>query len=517
MSSNYGTLFNWLDNRAAGILLHPTSLPGNQGIGKLGREAYRFVDFLSAAGMSLWQVCPLGPTGYGDSPYQCFSAFAGNPYLIDLEPLASAGLVTADEMKSLARLPRDHVDYGGIYNTLWPVLNAICQRFAENPSAIADYGDFDAFKAAQASWLEPYAAFSAAKSHFDGQSWAQWPKKYRTYALFQDSDLPAKLETELEAVRVLQFIFYTQWKQLRDYASSKGVHIIGDAPIFVAYDSADVWANPQYFQLNKDGSPKVVAGCPPDYFSPTGQFWGNPIYDWKALAKDGYQWWIDRLTANFTLCDILRLDHFRGFAGYWSIPADAPDARHGKWVTGPGLPFFEAVHEALGDVKLIAEDLGEITPDVVELLKESGLPGMAVLQFGFDGDASSIHLPHNHTTNQVVYPGSHDNNTTLAWYDSSGASAKDYFRRYFSVDGSTPQWDFIRAAYKSPARLAVIPLQDMLNLGSEARMNFPGKAEGNWQWRYDSEQLDTLWRESAKYLRDLGELYGRFYGKKSGS
>ncbi len=504
-------LFDWLgpDERSAGVLLHPTSLPGDLGIGKFGREAYRFVDFLAAAGMKHWQVCPLGPTGYGDSPYQCFSAFAGNPYLIDLHPLAAEGLVTKDELISLQRLPRERIDYGEVYQKLWPVLNAACERFAQSGADHLDgYGDYAAFKKEHADWLEPYAAFSAAKSHFEGKPWNEWPKELRSYAGFQKSALPGKLAAAMESVRFLQYLFYGQWSQLRAYAAEHDIGIIGDAPIFVAYDSADVWASPELFQLKKDGTPVAVAGCPPDYFAKTGQYWGNPLYDWDKMAADGYAWWKARLRSNFTLFDIIRLDHFRGFASYWSIPYGSPDARPGKWVDGPGLPFFESLAKEFPDAKIIAEDLGDITPDVIELKEATGLPGMVVLQFAF-GDPKSIHLPHNHEPVQTVYPGTHDNDTTLGWYAEAGEKACDHMRRYLGVDGSVPQWDFVRAAYRSPARLAIIPLQDLFNLDTEARMNMPGAAAGNWQWRYRPEQLEKLWQESASYLKELGELFDR--------
>lgn len=511
MGKNKRVLFDWLgpEERAAGVLLHPTSLPGDLGIGKFGREAYRFVDFLVAAGMRHWQLCPLGPTGYGDSPYQCFSAFAGNPYLIDLYPLAAEGLVSKDELISLQRLSRDKVDYGGQYERLWPVLRAASERFIKSGAEqFEDYGDYTAFQKEHADWLEPYAAFSAAKEHFGGKPWNEWPKSARHYTAFQKSALPGKLTAEMESVRFLQYLFYGQWVKLRAYAAERGISIIGDAPIFVAYDSADVWASPDLFQLKADGSPRAVAGVPPDYFSATGQLWGNPLYDWDKSAEDGYAWWKARLASNFTLFDIIRLDHFRGFASYWSIPADAPDARPGKWVDGPGLPFFEELAKAFPEGKIIAEDLGEITSDVIELMQACGLPGMAVLQFAF-GDPKSIHLPHNHQPNQVVYPGTHDNNTTIGWYKSVDDRTRDHLRRYLCVDGREVQWDLVRAAYKSPARLAVVPLQDLLNLDSEARLNMPGSAAGNWQWRYSTEQLDKLWHESASYLKELADLYGR--------
>jgi len=509
MSSPYRPLFSGLQERAAGILLHPTSLPGSQGIGKLGRSARRFIDFLEAAGMRHWQMCPYGPTGYGDSPYQCFSAFAGNPYLIDIEPLAACGLVTPEELHTLARLRRDRVDYGALYERFWPILRAASRRYFDNPSILQGYGDYADFKQRHADWLVPYAAFSALKDHFNGKPWFEWPDEYRSWPQYQSKKCPAAIAESQEATCFLQFLFFEQWAQLRAYAASKDVRLIGDVPIFVALDSADVWTHPEFLQLKKNGRPRAVAGVPPDYFSATGQLWGNPLYDWDRLKADGYSWWLRRLGANFQLYDSVRLDHFRGFADYWSIPADAPDARPGKWVPGPGLDFFETVFAKLGDVHIIAEDLGEITPDVIELIEATGLPGMAVLQFAFGGDAANIHLPHQHRPNQAVYPGSHDNDTTLGWYQSAGAAAQDHFRRYLGVDGSVPQWDLLRAAYKSPARLAIIPMQDLLNLGSEARMNFPGKAQGNWQWRFQEDALDTLWRESAGYLKQLSELYGR--------
>ncbi len=503
------TLFSWLDSRSAGVLLHPTSLPGDLGIGKLGREAKRFIDFLQVAGFKSWQMCPLGPTGYGDSPYQCFSAFAGNPYLIDLHPLVGFGLLSDDDLAPLRRLPHDRVDYGELYVRFWPVMAKAFAAFDANSAGLPGYGDFAEFCQKHADWLDAYAAFSACKDHFGGQPWNTWPKELRSYRLFQKSSLYAELKDAMNAVRFVQYLFFGQWTTLRSYAQEKNINIIGDVPIFVAYDSADVWANAELFQLDKNGSPKVVAGCPPDYFSPLGQFWGNPIFDWKAMKQDGYAWWMRRMAANFALFDIVRLDHFRGFEAYWAIPAQDEDARGGAWKPGPGIDFFKVLQEQFPEAKLIAEDLGEITDEVRELLKLSGLPGMAILQFAFGDDSSNLYLPHNVSPNSVIYPGTHDNDTTLGWYNSVDETARDHFRRYYSVDGSVPQWDMIRSAYASVSKLAVIPMQDMLNLGSDARMNFPGEAAGNWQWRYRSEQLDTLWRESAAYLRSLGEIYYR--------
>lgn len=504
-------LFNWLDFRATGMLLHPTCLPNNQGVGAFGPSAYRLVDFLAESGIGFWQICPLGPTGFGDSPYQCFSAFAGNPYLIDLDPIVDFGLLKESELTPLRELPHDHVDYGALYEAFWPLLAKAAKRFAKGGEPTLDgYGHYKTFLKEQAHWLDAYAAYRATKEHFKGKAWLEWPKKYRTYADWQKSDLPAKLEAEIAAEKFYQYLFFGQWTRLRRYANEKGVQIIGDVPIFVALDSADTWSSPEIFQLTKDGKPKAVAGVPPDYFSPKGQLWGNPLFDWDALKKTGYCWWIDRLKANFALYDVVRIDHFRAFHDYWSIPATAADATKGEWLPGPGLDFFEKVKDALGDkAQLIAEDLGDLHEGVHALRKETGLPGMVILQFAFGGDATNDYLPHNHTRNSIAYAGTHDNDTTLGWYWSEGDHIREHVRRYFAVGDEAPQWDFIRACYRSPASLAVITMQDLLNKGSEGRMNAPGVAQGNWQWRYSLEDIEFLSREVSGYLMDLGHLYGR--------
>lgn len=502
-------LFSEIAERRAGVLLHPTCLPGDHGIGNLGRDAYRFVDFLEASGLSLWQMCPTGPTGFGDSPYQSFSSFAGNPYLIDLNPLVTAGLLDQQELSPLQKLSHDHVDYGALYETFWPILRTAFERGTGGSQDLPEYGSFAAFKRENAEWLEGYAYFSAIKEHFNGMPWYGWSKDYRTFGDFQKFTPKDTIEQTAEAYRFYQYLFFSQWKRLRAYAASKGVQLIGDVPIFVALDSADVWQFPEYYQLDKTGQPTRVAGVPPDYFSASGQLWGNPLYDWDKLAKQDYRWWLDRLKMAFDAFDWVRLDHFRGFQAYWSIPAGDSDARGGQWVDGPGIKFFEAVKSSFPNAKLIAEDLGEITPDVRELLAQTGLPGMGVLHFAFGGDANNPYLPHMHVPNLAAYPGLHDNDTSLGWYESADEGTRDHFRRYFSVDGSTPQWDMIRACYRSPARLAVIAMQDFLNLPSSARMNTPGTAQGNWQWRFRRDELDHLWRESAGYLYGLAELFGR--------
>ena len=503
-------LFNWLDHRAAGVLAHPTSLPGAFGIGTFDTAAYALLDFLAAAGMKYWQVCPLGPTGFGDSPYQCFSSFAGNPYLIDPAPLVSARLLTTDSLAPLRTLSAERVDFGGLYRLKLPLLFSAYSNWRKDPKRALPYGDFAAFREEQSGWLPSYALFSALKDHFDGRPWWEWPADVRSLAAAENSPLRQQVATRAEAYAFIQYLFFGQWAQVRAHAAKLGVGIIGDTPIFAAPDSADVWASPQLFQLDpKTARPTFVAGVPPDYFSTDGQLWGNPLYQWPAHASDGYAWWLARLRANFNLCDVIRIDHFRGFDTYWAIPASALTARTGSWEPGPGLEFFRAIRAALPGAKLIAEDLGELMPSVVALHEATGLPGMVIFQFAFGADAKNLYLPHNHRANSVVYPGTHDNDTTLGWYATTDEKSRDHVRRYLRVNGREVGWDFIRAAYTSVANLAVIPLQDLLSLGSEARFNTPGQSQGNWSWRYRPEQLRVLHENSAAYLRELAELSGR--------
>jgi 4-alpha-glucanotransferase len=503
-------LFNWLDARGVGVLLHPTSLPSRCGVGAFDEAADAFLDFLAAAGMRYWQICPVGPTGFGDSPYQCFSSFAGNPYLIDPAPLAAAGLLTEAALQPLRELSAAAVDFGALYQRKLPLLFAAHAAWRERGRPALPYGDFAAFRAAQASWLDSYAMFSALKDHFRGAPWWEWPAALRSFAAARQAPLLRELEVRIEGYAFLQYLFFGQWSRVRAGAAARGIQIIGDTPIFTALDSADVWTSPQLFQLDrKTLQPTAVAGVPPDYFSADGQLWGNPLYDWPAHAAENYAWWLARLRANFQLCDIVRIDHFRGFEAYWSVPAGAATARTGKWIPGPGLDFFRTVRAALPEAKLIAEDLGLLTPATLALRDATGLPGMAVLQFAFGGGADNLYLPHNHRANSVVYPGTHDNDTTLGWYAATDEKTRDHVRRYFRISGREIGWDFIRSAYASVANLAVIPLQDLLSLGSEARFNTPGKSQGNWTWRYRAEQLAELQRSAAPYLRELAELYGR--------
>jgi 4-alpha-glucanotransferase len=504
-----GTLFNWLSSRSAGVLLHPTSLPGAQGIGTLDAAAIRFLDFLQASGMSWWQVCPLGPTGYGDSPYQCFSAFAGNPYLIDLRDFVARRLLKEDEIAPLAAIGGSGVDFGALYQLKWPLLSRAFIRYKlANSPALGPEG-FDAFRAAQASWLEPYALYRALKDCFGGRAWWEWPAEARTYAGVPAA-LRAKVHDEVAAHQFYQYAFFSQWRKVRSEAAKRGIGIIGDIPIFVAADSADAWSSPGLFELGKDGRPIAVAGVPPDYFSEDGQLWGNPLYRWEVHAKDDYAWWKSRLRSAFEMCDVVRIDHFRGFDSYWRIPLPAENAKSGEWRPGPGLDFFRSIAGAYPGARIIAEDLGLLTPSVEELLRGTGLPGMAVLQFAFGGDAKNPYLPHNLTSNKAIYPGTHDNDTTLGWYATAGEQARDHVRRYLRVKGDEVGWDFIRSAYCSVAGIAVTPMQDILSLGPEARFNSPGKPEGNWRWRLADGAIEALGGNgTTAYLASLAELSGR--------
>lgn len=493
--------------RFAGILLHPTSLPGRSGIGDIGAPARRFVDFLAAADQSLWQICPLGPTGYGDSPYASFSAFAGNPLLISLERLVEDGLIEPVEYDAYLRFSDDRVDYGAVIQAKSSILAAAASRFHERAPVVLQDA-FTAFRREHTDWLADYALFMALKDSHDGAVWNTWDEglaRRHPDALAAARD---ELAHEIDRIKVTQFLFFNQWWAIKAYANERGVRIIGDTPIFVAYDSADAWSRRELFQLDDAGNPTVVAGVPPDYFSPTGQLWGNPLYRWDAMQDDGYAWWVDRLRMALTTADLIRLDHFRGFEAYWEVPAGAETAQKGRWVRGPGDALFEKIRETFGDpLPIIAEDLGVITERVDALRKRFNLPGMKVLQFAFgDETEDSVHLPHNVEVDCVVYSGTHDNDTTAGWYADAPAKAQDHARRYLWCGGSDIHLDMIRAAMMSPARMAVIPMQDLLGLGSEARLNTPGGAEGNWQWRLREDQLT---RELADSLRAETRLYGR--------
>ncbi len=475
----------------------------------IGAEARHFVDFLSEAGFSLWQTCPLGPTGFGDSPYQCLSAFAGNPYLVDPDDLATLGLLRDDEIAPSRTADGSRVDYGALWHLRARLLHIGTERFADRRKEVEQtYGPFEAFEDEQSAWLEPYALFRALKESFDHRPWYEWPESHRSYERALEQPLTDETRHAVNEHKLVQYFFFGQWQNLRAYAAERGVGIVGDIPIFVALDGADAWQHPDLFQLDPKLRPKAVAGVPPDYFSETGQLWGNPLYDWPEHRRDGYSWWLERFRLNFDLFDLVRIDHFRGFAAAYRIPADAEDARQGKWEKGPGLPFFQAVRDRFPEPRIILEDLGIITDDVALLREQTGLPGMAVLHFAFD-DPSNPYLPHNLRRRTVLYPGSHDNDTTLGWFAGEDEAVRDYVRRYLRVSGQEIPWDFVRAGYASVADLFIVPLQDLLGLDSEARFNTPGTAEGNWSWRANRSMIDNLRRESTGYLRELAELYDR--------
>ena len=502
--------------RTSGILLHPTSLPGRFGIGELGPEALRFAEFLAAAGQRLWQVLPLGPTGYGDSPYKCFSAFAGNPLLVSLDLLEAEGLLTPADLADTPAFPETEVDYGPVIDFKRSALARAFSRFREGAGP-EPRAAFERFSREQAAWLDDFALFMTVKAAHGGVAWTEWDREIAARRPEALERWRSEKADEVEATRFTQYLFFHQWAELRRHCHARHIRIMGDVPIFVAHDSAEVWAHPELFQLDETGRPTVVAGVPPDYFSATGQLWGNPIYRWDEMARTGYAWWIERMRSTLSVVDLIRLDHFRGFEAYWEIPASAPTAATGQWVKGPGAALFDALHSALGTLPIVAENLGVITPEVEALRERYGFPGMAILQFAFGGDPqSSTFIPHNHTRDRVVYTGTHDNDTVLGWWTSGiGDSTRtpeeveaerEFARRYMHSDGKEIHWDFIRTLLGSVAELAIAPLQDVLGLGSEARMNVPARPNGNWRWRFAAGALTP---EIRRRLRELTETYGR--------
>ena len=489
--------------RASGILLHPSSLPGGYGIGDLGPSAFRFIDWLAGAGCGLWQVLPLGPTGYGDSPYQCFSAFAGNPYLVSPEFLLRDDLLHPDDLSDTPDFQDPRVDFGKLIPWKMNLLERAFTRFEQRRRS--DQQAFDHFCAEQVGWLPEYALFMAIKEANGGRSWREWPAPLRRREARAMEKARRTYAHGVRRYRFYQFVFFQQWTQLKAYAIEHGIRVIGDIPIFIAYDSADVWSRPDLFYLDEEGHPTVVAGVPPDYFSRTGQLWGNPLYRWERLKDEAYGWWLERLKATLAMVDYVRLDHFRGFAGYWEIPAGSPTAETGQWVPGPGEDFFSVVKDELGDLPIIAEDLGEITPDVIALRDRFDLPGMKILQFGFSGPDNAF-LPHNYPMNCVVYTGTHDTDTTRGWFESAPDGEREFALRYLRSSPGAFVWDLIHAGWSSVASFAVAPLQDFLDLGTGARMNYPGKLGGNWTWRMAPDALSD---DLAHHILDLNFLYGR--------
>ena len=527
-----------MKNRESGILLHITSLYSKYGIGDLGQYAYEFVDFLKEGGQKLWQILPVNPTGFKDSPYQSFSTFAGNPLLICPEELVKWGLLKEKDLIHHPSFPKDKVDYGAIIKFKSALMRKAYHCFSglDKPVLMAAYLDFIE---KNKTWLEDYSLFMALKYHFInersepkntqdyakfahlnkdyltkeqladyyyGAVWQSWPTEIAKREEHAIKKWKMELAEEINYHHFLQFVFDKQFNQLKTYANVNDVKIIGDIPIFVALDSSDCWANASLFLLDKDGNPTGVAGVPPDYFSEDGQLWGNPLYDWNAMEKVGYTWWIQRIEKALEYCDIVRIDHFRGFESYWQVSYGAKTARKGKWMPGPSKDLFEVIKEQMGDLPIIAEDLGVITPDVEVLRDDFDLPGMKVIQFGFDAGHNNEHLPHNYNTSHaVVYTGTHDNDTTIGWYENSSAEVQDQVRRYLNIDGKDVAWDLIRLAFLSVCKMAIVPMQDVLRLDENYRMNTPGTSNGNWQYRLNADVLSKDLAQQLKYLSRLGD------------
>ncbi len=473
--------------RSSGILLHPTSLPGSHGSGDLGPAAYHFVDWLVTAGQKLWQMLPLGPVGYGNSPYMGLSAFAGNPMLIDLQELSSKGWLDRAALPPLESNPQ-RIDYATMIRFRYEKLSKASYGFFTHGSE-TDGKSFEAFCKDQANWLDDYALFMALNGKFGDAAWTEWDSDVALREPRALKRAQKELSNEIDFHKFCQWCFIRQWKNLKKYANQKGVHLVGDIPIFVAHHSADVWSNPDSFHLDKNRNPTVVAGVPPDYFSETGQRWGNPLYRWDVMKKKKYSWWIKRFETAFDLVDILRIDHFRGFVGYWEIPATEKTAVKGRWVDGPGAALFEAVEKELGKLPIIAEDLGVITPEVVALRDKFQFPGMKVLQFAFADGPDNAFLPHHYHENSVVYTGTHDNDTTIGWFKTATKKERSFLMHYVKPKGEEIHWDLIRLAMQSVAAMAVFPFQDILGLDSGDRMNLPGTTKGNWEWRFSWDQV----------------------------
>jgi len=498
--------------RSAGVLLHPTSLPGKYGIGDLGDDAFKFVDFLKEAGQTLWQVFPLGPTGYGDSPYQCLSAFAGNPLLVSPDKLEEDGFLSSNDLSDKQEFNPIQIDYSETLNYKKSLLQKAFNNFKNNFNGLGK--DFDEFCGKHKDWLEDFALFMAAKDFHNGDVWSKWDKGliHRTENAL--NEWKEKLSDDIQYHKFVQFNFFKQWKAVRDYANNNGIKIIGDMPIFIAYDSADLWANKEIFSVDEDGKLDTVAGVPPDYFSPTGQLWGNPLYRWKVMEKDDFLWMRKRFASLYELIDIVRIDHFRGFDAYWEIPGDAKTAERGRWVKAQGEKLFKSLIKHLGDVPILAEDLGVITPEVEALRDKFNFPGMKILQFAFGTDMETKFLPHNYIPNCVVLTGSHDNDTTRSYFEKVKKEEYHIYEHaqvYLNYFGDDLVNELIRMAYASVANIVIIPMQDILNLGGEARMNFPSRLGGNWAWRFSWEQINE---NIAPHYKGLSVLYERPPKKK---
>jgi 4-alpha-glucanotransferase len=492
--------------RSSGVLLHPTSLPGRYGIGDLGDSAYRFADWLYEHGQSLWQILPLGPTSYGDSPYQSLSAFAGNTNLISLDKLVDEGWLRGDDLNDVPGFPVHEVDYGAVIEYHNAKLRQAYQQYQQHASD-EQRQDFDTWYAENRDWADDYTLFIALKNDHGGRPWVEWDEGLALRDPSAIADARTRLSDEVAMHRFLQWVFFRQWQALRAYVNAHEIRLVGDIPIFVAHDSSDVWANRDRFYLDDQGNPTVIAGVPPDYFSETGQRWGNPLYRWDVMKNQNYSWWISRMKAALTVVDLVRIDHFRGFDAYWEIPAEEETAVNGQWVTGPGIDFFHTLESELGRLPIIAEDLGEITKEVVELRDALDLPGMKILQFAWS-DPTNPFLPHNYPINCVAYTGTHDNNTTVGWWNSGEAteSSRQMIRDYTNSEVYEINWTMIRLGMQSSAHSFIMPMQDVLGTGAETRMNTPGRQQGNWGWRFTAEALNN---PASKRLAHLTWLYRR--------
>lgn len=492
--------------RKSGILLPISSIPAKYGVGTFSKQAYEFVDFLVEAGQKLWQILPLGPTSYGDSPYQSFSTFAGNPYFIDLEQLMELGYISKEDCEGVNfGTNPEYVDYGQMYANRFPILRRAYD--AALSKGLQQEEGYRKFMEENAYWITDYALYMAVKASFDNICWTEWDEDIRLRKPEAVQAYTEKYTYEMGFYYFQQYMFHIQWKELKEYANDNGIEIVGDIPIYVAFDSADTWANPELFQLNEDNLPIGVAGCPPDAFSETGQLWGNPLYKWEYHKETNFAWWMKRIAHCYEMYDIVRIDHFRGFDEYWFVPYGDETAQNGKWLQGPGIALFETMKEVLGEKKVIAEDLGFLTESVLELVENTGFPGMKVLQFAFSGGSDNAYLPHNHKKNSIVYTGTHDNETTVGWYWNLDEHTRKRVKDYFDITDETKvNWTFIRAALSSVADTVVIPMQDYLGLGNEARINTPSTLGSNWEWRMKE---DACTSELAEKIKKLMKVYGR--------
>jgi 4-alpha-glucanotransferase len=489
--------------RQSGILLHPTSLPGNFGVGSIGNEAFEFIDFLYESGQKLWQILPIGPTGYGESPYQCFSSIAGNPILISLEKLVEDGLLDKSDIDGYECKNEKTVNFEKAKKIKYLLLEKAYKTFAKT---ITNNNHFLIFCSDNSFWLDDFSLYFSLKEEFDQEPWNKWPNGIRLRTDENINKYSSKLKGRIIFHKVVQFIFFKQWLNVKKYANSKGIKIIGDIPLYIAYDSADTWTSPENFHFDSNGKPLQVAGVPPDYFSKTGQLWGNPIYNWKHLEQDNFSWWIKRIRMNLRLFDIIRIDHFRGLAAYWSVPYGEKTAVNGRWINAPGKKLFKTLIKELGDLPIIAEDLGVITPDVEELRDSFQFPGMKILQFAFDSKEKNEYLPHTFNKNCVVYTGTHDNNTTIGWYKSITAADRKFVKEYIGTFEEGIAKALTRLAWSSVANVAIVPLQDILGVDEEGRMNLPGTRSKNWIWRYRQNDLTA---NHAEWLNKLTKTYCR--------